>query len=157
MGCSYTSSSLSDFNSYYGTNRHITNYGDPIDYDLSVWPPSAIAELQRFVKSEVQGLEERVRLFEERAKNTSTASVEDNNEMGLPLALLYLSREQKLAIEMILAGKATWTVALRKILIITFKQQVLAESCAKGRTNATSHPLDPQKLNAVKGICTWLV
>ena len=108
------------------------------------------------MKSEVQGLEERVRLLEERAENTSTASVEDNNEMGLPLALLYLSREQKLAIEMILAGKATWTVALRKILIIVFTQQVLAESCAKGCTNATSHPLNPQKLTAVKGVCTWL-
>ena len=90
--------------------------------------------------------------------NISAApSVEETNETWLPSALAYLSREQKLAIEIILAGKATWTVALRKILVIVLSQQVLAESCAKGRTNASSYPLDPQKLNTVKGISYTVV
>ena len=106
-------------------------------------------EIKRLVKSEVESLEERVRLLEEKVANPS--SMGEDDEMRLPSALLYLSREQKLAIQMILAGNATWTVALYKILAIFFNQQVLAVSCAKGRPNATS-PLDPQKLNAVKGI-----
>ena len=55
----------------------------------------------------------------------------EDDKMRLPSALLYLSGEQKLAIQMILAGNATWTVALRKILAIGFNQQVLAVSCAK--------------------------
>ena len=94
-------------------------------------------ELQRLLKSEVQ-LEERVRLLEQKTADASTgASSEGNDEMGLPSILLYLPREHNLSIQMILAGKATWTVALCKILLIVFNQQVLAESCAKGRKNAT--------------------
>ena len=107
-------------------------------------------EIKRLVKSEVESLEERVRLLEEKVANPS--SMGEDDEMRLPSALLYLSREQKLAIQMILAGNATWTVALRKILATVLNQQVLAVSCAKGRPNATTSPLDPQKLNAVKGI-----
>ena len=51
-----------------------------------------------------------------------------------------LSKEQTLAIQIILAFKITWMVTLRKILVINFNQQVLAE-----------YMPDQQKLNVVKG------
>ena len=78
-----------------------SNYGHyygPTSYDLSVQPPFTM-EIKRIVKTEVLGLEERVRLLE---ANTSTmgASIEDD-KMRLPSSLLHLSREQKLAIQMI--------------------------------------------------------
>ena len=132
--------------SYYGTDQYNPHF-------TATWPPSAMAEIKQFIHAELFKVEERVRQLEEASAGTSNASnFRDEGNSVLPPALHSLTREQKLTIDMILSSKGSWTVVMRKILLVVFGQATLAESCAVGRTNANSQPLNTQKLTAVKGI-----
>ena len=63
-----------------------------------------------------------------------------------------LSGEQRLAISMITGNQSIgWQVALRRVLMVVFGEDTLAESCCQGRKNSIHQPLDKTKLNEVKG------
>ena len=136
--------------SYYGTDQYNPHF-------TATWPPSVMAEIKQFIHAELFKLEERVRQLEEASAGTSNASNfrdEENSVLPpvLPPVLHSLTRERKLTIDMILSSKGSWTVVMWKILLVVFGQATLAESCAVGRTNANSQPLNTQKLTVVKGI-----
>ena len=55
--------------------------------------------------------------------------------------------------QMILADKSRgWKVALRKLLLLAFGQECLANSCAVGKSNAKFQKLDANKLRMIKGM-----
>ena len=73
----------------------------------------------------------------------------NNYEAGLPSALLYLSKEQTLAIQIILAFKITWTVTLQKILAIYFNQQRYLQSPVQEMHKCFIIPVWPTKTKCI--------
>ena len=99
---------------------------------------------------QVQQLDGRVKIIEDKLAELGPV-LQDGHDNDDDLGL-GLSREQNITIKMICNSMSTqWKPALRKILAIVYGHQVLAVSCAVGRTNANSTPvLDGRKLDIIK-------
>ena len=66
--------------------------------------------------------------------------------------------EKTTAIRLILNNKTLgWRAALRKVLVVVFGINVLANSCAMGKRNATYSKLDSALLRSIKGIYNYYV
>ena len=99
-----------------------------------------------YVLNEVEKLKERVKTLEDRLSEPHMTTNDDTGITGL-------NGEQRLAISMITSNQSIgWQVALRRVLMVVFGEETLAESCCQGRKNATHRPLDKGRLNEVKGI-----
>ena len=98
---------------------------------------------------ELELLKQRVAKLEERIGAHNDETMYTPNDTGIP----DLTSAQTMMIGMMSTNPSIgWKVALRKLLMVVFGEEILARSCCIGRKNATFQPLDGTKLNAVKGI-----
>ena len=120
------------------SSNNLIGYGAEDAFSpISTWPLFALAELQHFVLAQTALLQERVRQLEGASTPGSFNDEAKDNGTVLPPALHSLMREQELTINMVLSRKSSWTVSMRKILLVVFGQETLAASCAVGRTGKT--------------------